>query len=65
MSILTAATTIYCGLFYLTEKMDEVMKLILFASILIANAVFLTAWLKGLFEAYALLLVDKKPKIAR
>ena len=65
MSILTAAITIYCGLLYLTEKMDEVMKLILFAWILITNALFLTTWLKGLLEAYAVLLVDKKPKIAR
>jgi len=48
MSILTAATTIYCGLLYLTEDMGEGMKLVLFAFILTSNAVFFFSWLYGI-----------------
>ena len=65
MSILTAATTIYCGLLYLTDDMGEGMKLILFAFILISNAVFFFAWLYGIWEAVAILVSGKYPKISK
>ena len=65
MSILTAATTIYCGLLYLTGDMGEGMKLFLFALILLSNAVFLVVWLYGIIEAYALVMSEKRPKIAK
>ena len=45
VSILTAATTIYCGLLFLTEDMGYVAKMILFILILISNAVFFIAWI--------------------
>ena len=55
LSILTAATTIYCGLFYLTDDVGPGIKFFLFALILISNAVFGIAWINGLLEAYAIL----------
>ena len=55
MSILTAATTIYCGLIYLTGDISEEIKLSLFVWILLSNAVFFFTWLFGILEAYALL----------
>ena len=65
MSILTSATTIYSGLLYLTGDISEEMKLFIFALILLSNAVFLGTWLTGILEAYALLLSEKWPKIAK
>ena len=58
-SILTAATTIYCGLYYLSEDLGEAMKIFLFVLILISNAAFFIPWLCGLLEAYAIILVQK------
>ena len=65
MSILTSAITIYCGLLYLTDDMGEGMKIFLFILILLSNAVFFITWLFGILEAYALLVSEKKPKIAK
>ena len=65
MSILTAATTIYCGLLYLTGDMGEEIQLVLFALILLSNAVFFFTWLWAILEAYALLVMQKRPKIAK
>ena len=65
MSIVTSATTIYSGLLYLTDDIGEEMKLFIFALILISNAVFLFTWLLGILEAYALLLCEKWPRIAK
>ena len=48
MSILTAATTIYCGLLYLTDDMGAGMKLFLFVIILLSNTVFLFTWFVGI-----------------
>ena len=63
MSILTAATTIYCGLLFLTDNMSNEMNILLFVLILISNAVFGISWIHGISEAYAILLSDKNPKI--
>ena len=65
MSILTAATTIYCGLLYLTGDMGEEIQLVLFALILLSNAVFFFTWLWVMLEAFALLVMEKRPKIAK
>ena len=65
MSILTSATTIYCGLLYLTNDVGTEMKIVLFILILISNATFIFTWLFGLFEAYALLLSEKNPKLSK
>ena len=65
MSILTAATTIYSGLLYLTDDMGDGMKIFLYVMILTSNTIFLVAWLQGLLEAYAIILIQKKPKLAK
>jgi len=60
-SILVATVTIYCGLFYLTEDLDETTKIILFATIIIANFYFLLYWLAKMFEACIDLAKKKLP----
>jgi len=68
-SIITAGTTMYCGLFYLTKSLDEAWNVILFLVILISNAVFLTYWSKYMFAAvflkvYGAFIRKKTTKIA-
>ena len=65
MSILTAATTIYCGLLYMTDEIGDDMKILLFAMILLANTVFIVCWIYSLIEAYAVLITEKCPKLAK
>ena len=50
-SIITAGTTIYCGLFYLTESLDEITNITLFGIMLISNIIFLAYWSKNMFQA--------------
>ena len=61
MSILTAATTIYCGLWYMTEDMGAEMEILLFMLILVANSIFVITWLHGIIQAYAILLCHRNP----
>ena len=65
MSILTAATTIYCGLLFLTDDMGEEMKIILFIAIVLSNAVFFFSWIFGIVEAYAVKVTATNPKLAK
>ena len=65
LSILTGATTIYCGLLYLTGDMAEETKVILFLLILLVNAAFLISWLGGLSEAVVIKFAEKKPQLAK
>ena len=44
-AIICASVTIYCGLYYLTNDINETSKIILFAIMLFANAYFLIYWL--------------------
>ena len=50
-SIVTAGTTMYCGLFYLTKSLDTAWNIIMFFLILISNIIFLTYWGKYMFAA--------------
>lgn len=43
-SITVAALTIYCGLFYMSEDLDEYTQALLFALIVLVNAYFLLYW---------------------
>jgi hypothetical protein len=45
-SIITAGTTIYCGLFFMTESMGAMAQIALFMAILGANTIFLIYWLR-------------------
>ena len=65
MSILTSSTTICSGLFYLTEKLDEGVKIFFFALILISNALFLGKWIKEFIYALEVFVNNKMPKLAR
>ena len=44
-SILVATITIYCGLYYLTEDLNTISKIILFIVMIFANLYFLIYWL--------------------
>ena len=48
-SIITAVTTIYCGLFYITDSLDNNSNIFLFLVILISNAIFIGYWGKYMF----------------
>ena len=65
LSILTGATTIYCGLLYLTGDIGEEVGILLFCFILLANAAFLFAWIAGMVESVAIKLIEKKPPLAK
>jgi hypothetical protein len=54
--LLVATVTIYCGLYYLTDDIDQTTKLVLFTVIIVANALFLIFWLVKIFEAFLLVL---------
>jgi len=44
-AIIVASVTIYCGLYYLTNDINEHSKIILFAIMLFSNAYFLVYWI--------------------
>jgi hypothetical protein len=58
-SILVAAVTIYCGLYYLTDNVGETVKLVLFVAMLASNFYFLFYSLRVAFEALLLKLYRK------
>jgi hypothetical protein len=62
-SILTSAVTIYCGLFYLTEDLDEVTKLILFLLIIAMNAYFLLYWIESYVFMWLSTLAQSYPRV--
>ena len=66
-SIITAGTTIYCGLFFLTEELDDIYNLILFIIILLSNLIFICYWclhmFKTLFLRFLGILMRRKIKV--
>ena len=52
-AIITAGTTIYCGLFYLTESLAELVNIFLFIIILLSNMLFVVYWASNMFKALA------------
>ncbi|OMJ91265.1 hypothetical protein SteCoe_6244 [Stentor coeruleus] len=50
-ALFTATITIYCGLYYLSEQINEEFKMFLFIVILVGNAYFLIYWLKYMISA--------------
>ena len=50
VSIITAGTTIYCGLLYLTESLNEITELVLFIIILLSNFIFVIVWSQRMFQ---------------
>lgn len=64
VSILCAGTTIYCGLLYFTEDLEETSKMMLFAIMLLANLLFFSFWITGLSEALAIKCAEMMPRVA-
>jgi hypothetical protein len=50
--IMVASVTIFCGLYFLTDDLDQNTKLFLFASMMFANLYFLLYWLEKMFTAF-------------
>ena len=64
-SILVATMTLYCGLFYLTEDINEVVKIVLLIAMIIVNLYFLLFWLWKMFGAYLNVARDKIPCLTK
>ncbi|CAG9330615.1 unnamed protein product [Blepharisma stoltei] len=64
-SILVAAVTIYCGLYYLTGSLDFYSKTIFFILICVANIYFLYYWLKKMFGVSLQVLSNLIPCLRR
>ena len=64
-SIFVATITIYCGLFYLTEALDEYTKIILFVVIVCANVYFLLYWCTKMFQVCLNMAKKKLPCLSK
>jgi hypothetical protein len=64
-AILTATVTIYCGMYYLTNEIDEAFKTILFIFIAFGNLYFVLYWLYFMFQAVIDLLSVFLPAIRK
>lgn len=60
-SIITSGITIYCGLYFMTDTLDEWGKLAFFAMIVFANTYFLSYWIYRMTEAMLVKFAKKKP----
>jgi hypothetical protein len=60
-SILVAALTIYCGLYYLTGKVSDEGRLVLFILMLVGNTYFLLYWFLKATGALFVVLSKKMP----
>ena len=49
--ILVSAVTIYCGLYYMTNDLDQISQVIMFVIVLVVNAYFLVLWCVRVFHA--------------
>jgi hypothetical protein len=61
-SVLTSSVTIYCGLFYLTDDLEEIMKVVLFLLIVGVNAYFLLYWLESYLFMWLVTLAQSYPR---
>jgi len=62
-AIFTATVTIYCGVYYLTNDLDEYSKILFFVLMLGCNAYFLVFWLKYMLKAGVEALLNAFPRI--
>lgn len=62
-SILTATITIYCGLYYLTQQIEQVTKYFLFVLLISFNLYFILSWLWAAFSQVFLNLFSKSRKL--
>mgnify|MGYP000739300986 CR=1 FL=1 len=62
-SLITATVTVYFGLYYFSEDLDDISEFILFMVICLSNAWFLVYWLWYFLKAELISLVNKFPSI--
>lgn len=60
-AIFIATFTIYCGLYYLTDDIDEVSRIVLFLLIVIGNFYFITYWIYYLTRAAVDIVINTIP----
>ena len=60
-AIFTAGVTIYAGLYFLTENLDEEVELVLFCIMVLSNTIFITYWIYKMSEVLLLKLLKKRP----
>ena len=63
LAIFTATVTIYSGLYYLPNVLEEFTKLVLFFLILGSNLWFMGLWLKLMLQAAVKMVLDRFPAI--
>jgi hypothetical protein len=59
--ILVAAVTIYCGLCYLTDDLNEGSKITLFCIMVTANAYFLLIFIVKFWNEFSFVIASKAP----
>jgi predicted outer membrane repeat protein len=62
-ALITATLTIYCGLYYLTEDIGEVFKIILFVIIVCGNSYFIVLWFYWMLKALVDMLAKAIPAL--
>ena len=62
-ALITASLTIYCGLYYLTQDIGEIFKLVLFIIIVFCNCYFLILWLYWMIKAVMDMVVKLIPAL--
>ncbi|CAG9321999.1 unnamed protein product [Blepharisma stoltei] len=61
ISISASAITIYCGMYYLTESLDQFTELVFFIAIVLANSYFVIYWGIKAGSAYISMIAQKIP----
>jgi len=64
-SIIVSGITIYSGLFFLSNGLGEIAKVIFFFIIVVANVQFLIVFLQGLTRGFLIKFATAKPRLAR
>lgn len=63
LSIFTSGITIYSGLYFLTNDLNNTAGMVFFALIVISNTIFLTYWAFGISQAYMEKIAKMKPRL--
>jgi predicted outer membrane repeat protein len=63
LSIFTSGITIYSGLYFLTNDLNNTAGMVFFALIVLSNTIFLTYWAFGISQAYMEKIAKMKPRL--
>ncbi|CAG9322000.1 unnamed protein product [Blepharisma stoltei] len=61
VSIASSAITIYCGMYYLSESLDQFTEMLFFIVIISVNAYFVIYWIIKAGNAYIAIIIEKVP----